>query len=173
MAETWIAYAPQLTFATGNAMVGLFNGSGSSYILRVYEVRLANPYARSPTGALTCLQIATSTAQSSGWPIIPVALDTNNTALDSNVSAAVSPEFTKDAVIRKFLWANDDPAAGGSGFKEWQNIRAMGTAWDGGYHDSAQQPITLRPGHGVIVEHLGSTNAGEVDISIMFTQAGS
>lgn len=173
MAETWIAYAPQITFATGNAMVGLFNGSGSSYVLRVYQIVLTNPYARNPTGSLTCLQIATTTAQSGGWPLTPIPMDTDNTALDSAVEAALSPDFTRDAIIRKFLWANDDPAAGGSSFKEWQNTRCMGMPWDGGYHDSAQQPITLRAGHGIVIEHLGNTNAGEVDVSIQFTQAGS
>jgi hypothetical protein len=145
------------TFGNAKHMASLFNGAGSGRVLRVYRIWILNNQTVAVTGVLTTFSLRRSSAQSGGTAVSPVKHDSTNTA---------------DADLRRFMWSNDEPAVSSATSDELENLVPLNCVWDS-TGDDRIQPITLRPGEGVTLQHTGSSTVGVCDIFFEFTDLAS
>lgn len=81
MATSYTLSALQVAFAANKCMVGIFNGTGSSQVVKVYRIIALNNQINPVIGALTNIEIRKLSACSGGSTIIPVANDSNSSNL--------------------------------------------------------------------------------------------
>jgi hypothetical protein len=174
MAQTYTVSIVGATFASGKSMLGLFNGSGSSRILRVKRIWVLNNQTSGVTGVLTTFELRKISSQSGGTSQTPVKHDTNSENIPAQVLSATGPTVsdTSDAVLRRFMWSNDEPAVSTLTNDETECIVPLSCVWDS-TGDSDIEPIVLREGQGISVKHSGSSAVGVCDIFIEFTMAST
>jgi hypothetical protein len=174
MAQTYTVGVVGATFGNGKSMLGLFNGSGSSRILRVKRIWVLNNQTSGVTGVLTTFELRRTSAQSGGTSQTPVKHDTTSEAIPAQVLSATGPTVTEtgDAAMRRWMWSNDEPAASTLTNDETECIVPLNCVWDS-TGDSDIEPITLREGQGISVKHSGSSTVGVCDIFIEFTMGST
>lgn len=172
MAETHTAAAIGATFASNKAMLGIFNGSGSGRVLRIYRVWVLNNQTAAVTGVLTTFSLRRTTAQSGGTTVTPVKHDTASATLAAQILAATGPTVTLSDIFRKFMWSNDEPAASTGSSDEFETLVPLNCIWDS-TGDTNIEPIVLREGQGIAVNHDGSSAVGLCDVFIEFTNAAT
>jgi hypothetical protein len=174
MAQTYTIGIVGATFGNGKSMLGLFNGSGSGRILRVKRIWVLNNQTTGVTGVLTTWELRRSSAQSGGTTYAPVKHDTASENMPAQVVAASGATVTEtaDNAMRRWMWSNDEPAAGSLTNDETECIVPLNCVWDS-TGDSDIEPITLREGQGISVKHSGSTTVGVCDLFLEFTMAAS
>lgn len=173
MAHTYTLPAPGVTYASGKSMLAIFNGAATEKIIRAFRIWVLNNGTSSVTGVLTTYQVRLSTSQSSGSAITPVLHDSTNDAIDGAVSVATGATVGDGAILRQFLFSNDEPAVAGATMDEWELLVPLNCVWDSGYGDANIQPITLRASEGVHVKHAGTSAVGSADLFMEITQAAS
>lgn len=175
MAQTYRAIAVGATFASNKSMLTLFNGSGSGRIIRVKRIWQLNNQTAGVTGVLTTLEVRRISASSGGTAITPVKMDTTNEAMPAQVACATGPtdSLTGDNALMRYMWSNDEPAAGALTNDEVEVLPALAIVFDAATGDADIQPIVLREGEGVCLRHTGSTTVGICDVVFEFTLASS
>lgn len=174
MAQTYTLAAIGATFGNNKSMLGVFNGSGSGRIVRVYRVWVLNNQTSAVTGVLTTWAIRRTSAQSGGTALTPVKHDTTSENFPAQVAVATGATvtLTSDAPFRTFMWSNDEPAVSSAVSDELECIVPLMCMWDS-TGDPNLEPIVLREGQGVSIHHTGSTTVGLVDIFVEVTLASS
>ncbi len=174
MAATFTAGAIGATFGNNKSMYGLFNGSGSGRILRVYRVWVLNNQTSGVTGVLTTWTLRKTSAQSGGTSITPTKHDSSSSTLPAQVLSATggTVTLTSDVALRAWMWSNDEPAASTGTSDEFECLVPLNCVWDS-TGDSNIEPIVLREGQGISVHHSGSTTVGVVDVFVEFTDAAT
>ena len=77
MAQTYTLTATEISFALNKCLLGVFNGSGSSRVVRVYRIWALNNGVTLVTGVLTALELRRITAGSGGTTITPAKLESS------------------------------------------------------------------------------------------------
>jgi len=174
MASTFTAAGLGITFGNAKHMLSLFNGSGSNRVLRVYRAWILNNQTAAVTGVLTTFAMRKTSAQSSGTAVTPTKHDSANSNLPAQVLCAAGATITNtaDAPFRQWMWSNDEPSASSATSDELECLVPLNCIWDS-TGDSNIEPITLRPGEGITLQHTGSTTVGLCDLFLEFTDSAS
>lgn len=175
MAATFTAGGIGVTFGNGKHMLSLFNGASSGRVLRVKRIWVLNNQTSGVTGVLTTWAVRRTSAQSAGTSVTPTKHDTNSSNLVAQVLCATGATVTNtgDVQLRTFVWSNDEPAASTGTSDEFECLVPLNCVWDSATGDTDIEPITLREGQGVTVQHSGSSAVGIVDVFIEFTDAAT
>lgn len=169
MASTYTAAALGVSFAANKSMIGIFNGSGSGVIIKVYRIWILNNQTVAVTGVLTNIEIRRITAGSGGNIITPTKHVSSNPSLPAQVIVASAMTVTNSDLLRRVVWSTDEPVANTTAtIDELETLPAICTVWDSGYTDTDIQPLVLREGEGVSVMNVGAT-VGVADFFIEFT----
>lgn len=174
MAATHTLAGVGVTFANGKHMLSLFNGAGSGRVLRVYRAWMLNNQTAAVTGVLTTMALRKTSAQSGGTAISPVKHDSASASLVAQVLAAAGATVTNtaDVQFRTWMWSNDEPSASTATNDEMECLIPLNCIFDA-TGDSNIEPITLRPGEGVTMQHSGTSAVGVADLFIEFTDAAT
>lgn len=170
MAQTYSSAAIGATFAANKSMLGIFNGTGSGQVLRVYRIWCLNNQTVAVTGVLTTFALRRTTAQSGGTAITPIKHDTLNVSMPAQVLVATGATATlsADLPFRTWVWSNDEPLASTASSDEWQCLIPLNTVFDA-TGDANIEPIVLRANEGITIQHTGSTAVGVVDLFVEYT----
>lgn len=173
MANTWRATAQAVTFANPKSMLDVFNNSASR-VLRIYRCYCFNNQWASVTGVIGYLSIVRNTAASSGTTVSPISHDTNNTALDANVTAGFNRTVTVANTFRRTLWHPDEVAVFTIDMDALLTLVPFAEVWNSGYGDGNVEPLLCRSGqaegYGI---YAATMTAGLADLEIEFTDAAS
>lgn len=172
MAQTYTISSFSTTFAANKCMVGIYNGSGSGRIVKVYRIVMLNNQITAVTGAITNLELRTITAGSGGTDIIPFKHDSNNESFPSQVAVQTNMTVTPTNVLSRIIWSTDEPAINSLTIDEFETLPAFSTIWDSGYGDTNTDPIVLREGYGLGLINIGATT-GMADIFFEVTLESS
>lgn len=174
MAQTYTVAAIGATFGNNKSMLGVFNGSGSGRVVRVYRVWVLNNQTAGVTGVLTTWTLRKSSAQSAGTAITPTKHDTTSETAPAQVLFATggTVTLTSEVEFRRWVWSNDEPAASSGTSDEFETLIPLNCVWDS-TGDSNIEPIVLREGQGISVHHSGSSAVGVADIFVEYTLASS
>ena len=173
MAETYTIAALGVSFAANKSMIGLFNGSGSGKIFRIYRIWVLNNQTAAVTGVLTNLEIRRLSAGSGGNAITPTKHDSTNASFPAQAIVASAMTVTPTDLLRRTVWSTDEPTANTvASIDELQCIPVLTTIWDTGYADTTVEPIVIREGEGISVQNIGAT-VGIADFFFEVTMASS
>lgn len=174
MAATFTVTFTGVTFGNNKSMAGLFNGAGSGRVLRVYRVWLLNNQTSAVTGVLTTFALRRTTAQSAGTSVTPVKHDTTSSNLPAQVLAAHGATVTLSDTFRTWVWSNDEPSASAGTSDEMECLVPLNTVWESDPNSTSNvEPIVLREGQGISIQHSGSSTVGVCDLFVEFTDAAS
>lgn len=174
MANTHSIAAIGATFGNAKHMLSVFNGAGSGRVLRVFRVWVLNNQTASVSGVLTTFSLRRTTAQSGGTAITPTKHDSSNPSLPAQVLVATGATATNAASndLRRFMWSNDEPAAGSATNDEFECLVPMNCVFDC-TGDDRIDPVVLREDEGLTLQHTGTTAVGVCDIFIELTDAAT
>jgi hypothetical protein len=175
MAQTYTLGGIAVAFGNAKHMLSIFNGASSGRVIRVKRIWVLNNQTTGVTGVLTTWAIRRTSAQSAGTTNTPTKHDTASEAMPAQVLTATGATVTNtgDVQLRTFVWSNDEPAASTGTSDEFECLVPLNCVWDSATGDTDVEPITLREGQGVTVQHTGSSVVGVCDIFIEFTLAAS
>jgi hypothetical protein len=170
VAATYTIPAVGITFALNKTLLGIFNGSGSGKVIRVYRVWALNNGVTAVTGVLTNMELRGISAGSGGVAITPMKHDSQSEALPAQVVVSTNMTVTATSLYRRLVWSNDEAAANAAAtLDELETIPALTCLWDVGYDDVNIEPITLREGYGLALINTGNTAVGSVDVFMEIT----
>lgn len=174
MAQTYTAAGIGVAFGNNKSMLGIFNGSGSGRVVRVYRVWVLNNQTAAVTGVLTTWTLRKTSAQSAGTAITPTKHDTASETAPAQVLFASGATITATAEVpfRAWVWSNDEPAASTGSSDEFETLIPKNCVWDS-TGDANIEPIVLREGQGITVQHSGSSAVGIADIFVEYTLAST
>lgn len=169
MAATYNLAALDVAFAANKCMAGVFNGSGSGVVIRVYRIWMLNNQLTTVTGVLTNVELRKITAATGGTDIAPTLNDTNSAALPAQIKAGTNMTVTLGGILKRVIWSTDEPAGNASvTLDEMECIVPLGCVWEMGYGDPYSTPLVLREGDGICLYNTGGS-VGQCDIFIEFT----
>jgi hypothetical protein len=163
MAATYM-FRANISNAINKTFFTLFNGSGSSRIIRVYRIYFVSISTAALTGGMGSVMTLDRFTGTPGGGSAVTLIKHNTTsanvpaqitALNGNV--AITGSLTTAGTLKTFVRSNDEPSAATLSNDELQQIYPLSIIWDGGYGDSNVEPITLRETEGL---RLVSANAG-------------
>lgn len=126
MAATYTIAATGVSFAANKSMVGIFNGSGSGQIFRVYRIWALNNQITAVTGVMTNIEIRRISAGSGGNAITPLKHDSTNSSFPAQVIVASAMTVTDTDLFRRIVWSTDEPVANATAtLDELQTIPAL------------------------------------------------
>lgn len=175
MANTWRATSQAVAYASGKSMLDVFNAAASSRYIRVYRAYHFNSGTTAVTGVLTEMRCNRISAASGGTAVTPVAHSTAYSALSASTTAGTNRTHTVSALLRSYLWSNDEPAVSGATMDEMELFVPFAEIWNAGYGDTAVEPITLPAGtdQGFQIRQQGTSAVGSASLEIEFTDAAA
>jgi hypothetical protein len=173
VADTWVATAQAVAYASGKSMLDVLNGAGSGRVVRCYRFMHFNNGVAAVVGVLTEMRVNRTSAASAGTTVTPVAHDTNNTALAAQITAGTGRTVTVSVLLRKYLFVNEEPVVAGSAMPNFLILVPNCLIFDAGYADTNVQPLTAREGQGYEMRQQGTSAVGSSDHEITFTNAAT
>lgn len=177
MAETWTASVQGINPAQNKYMLGMFNGSGSGRIFRVYKVLILNMQTTGVTGVDTTWEFRQCTALTigTGSAVTPVAHDTTNAALPAQLLIGTAIQTVTDSsIIRVWHLSSDEGAIKVGNQDELEMIPTYGMWWEAGAYDTTNiQPLTLREGQGLVLKFTTNSTVGTFDVAFEFTNSAT
>jgi hypothetical protein len=174
MAATYTVGAIGVGFALNKALLGIYNGSGSGQIIRVYRVWALNNGVTAVTGVLTNLELRRITSGSGGSALTPMKHDSTNATFPAQIVVATNPTVSATDLFRRVIWSNDEASANvAASIDEMETLVPLNCIWDVGYNDLNVEPITLREGYGIALINTGNTSVGSIDVFMEVTMASS
>lgn len=171
MAQTYTLTATEVAFALNKCLLGVFNGSGSGRVVRVYRIWSLNNGRSLVTGVLTSLELRRITAGSGGTPVTPAKHDTGSETFPAQIVVSTNMIYTASDVFRRSIWSNDEAIGTTTvvSIDEMEVFVPLNLLWDVGYADSTVEPIVCREGYGVALINTGNTAVGVVDVFMEVT----
>jgi hypothetical protein len=174
MAATYRLKASNNIFGLNKSMISLWNGAGSTDILKVNRITLLNNQIGIPvgTGVLVALELRLITVHTVGTKLFPQKLRLASPDLDANVVASMGATVTESAqVLRRVLWSGDEPQQPEVNLDTLSLFSNFTTIWDTGYNSTQLEPITLNASQGIHIKCVTSTTATHMgDIIMEFTK---
>lgn len=169
MAASFNINALDVAFAANKCMAGIFNGTGSGKVLRVYRIWMLNNQLNAVTGVLTNLELRKITAASGGTTIVPTKNDSNTTDLPAQIVIGTNMTITLGGILKRVIWSTDEPVGNVTAtLDELETIPAFGCIWEMGFGDPYSTPLILREGDGIALYNTGGS-VGQCDVFIEFT----
>jgi hypothetical protein len=173
MAATWVARQAAVTHASGKSMIDVMNATGSSRIIRAYQLFMFNSNITAVTGVLTAFAIRRTSAASSGSTITPVAFDTASSALVAETTAGYGRTITPVATFRSFIFSNEEPTTTGAGANNLELLVPFAEWGRYGMDNTDLEPIVCRAGYGVDLQQSGTSAVASADVEIIFTDSAT
>jgi hypothetical protein len=154
MANVYTVSSQGIPFAASKCMLGIFNGTGSGKVIRVYRIVMTNAQTTAVTGVNTLMYIQRLTTGSGGLPVLIMKHDSSSPTLPPQVYSAFNMDFTATNYFRRFYWSSDEPVASDAqNIDEFQTVPSIATIWDssGSYLVTTVEPIVCREGYGLAV----------------------
>lgn len=165
--------APGVRMVVGKCMLGVFNGTGSGKIIRVYRVFLLNNQTVAVTGLNNIFSLQRFSTGSGGNPVSPVKHDSLLApSLPAQIVMSSNMSYTTDVTIRRVVWSSDEPIASDAAtVDEIQTLPSLMNIWDCSYSyiNESLEPLVLREGYGVgiVLDSSSSTPAvGALDVGM-------
>lgn len=169
MVATYNVPALDIAFAANKCMAGVYNGSGSGKVIKVYRIWMLNNQQVAVTGVLTNVELRKITAASGGTDIVPSRNDSSSAALPAQVKVGTNMTVTLGGVLKRIIWSTDEPGSNAvTTLDELECIVPLGCVWEMGYGDPYATPLTLREGDGIALYNTGGS-VGQCDIFIEMT----
>jgi hypothetical protein len=169
MANTFLCHdETDLNVAAEAVIAGVMNDSGGTNVLRVRRFGVINMDDGSGSGGLVRLVLRMYTATVTWTPGTGADEHTMDTAYSAPARLVSgfggTPSTTGDIYdVRACLW-DSTPATYNLGTAaEWETFIPFGVIFDGGYHDTACQPLVLRQDQACFL-----FNQAQVDNSIQW-----
>jgi hypothetical protein len=170
MADTYLAVRQQIPFATGRAMLSLFNGSGSGKIAKVYRIWIRNVQQTALTGVSALLSVSKIVSATGGNSAQINRMSTASPLAPAQIVAAEIMTVGLGDAIRRFPWSIDEPGTVSGTIDEVELNRPYVNVLDFNNNDTNIQPITLREGEGITVQCLSTISVTAFcSISFEFT----
>lgn len=175
MAQTYTLTATEVAFALNKCLLGVFNGSGSGRVVRVYRIWTLNNGIALVTGVLTNLELRRITAGSGGTTVTPAKHDTGSEAFPGQIVVSTNMIYTASDLFRRAIWSNDEAIGTTTvvSIDEMEVFVPLNLMWDVGYADATVEPIVCREGYGAALINTGNTAVGVVDVFMEVTLANS
>jgi ribosomal protein L24 len=151
-------------------MIGIFNGTGSGKVVKVYRVTALNNQTVAVAGVNVIFKLVKISTGSGGLYLTPVKHDSTSPVVPSQVVCATNMSYTTSGLLRNLYWSNDEPLqTTATTNDEFELIPKFQTLWESSYKDTSVQPIILREGQGVALTNSTATAVGIADFFIEFT----
>lgn len=170
MAATYRVQANNIIYGNGKSLLALWNGAGSTDILKVNRIYFLNNQVgvAAGTGILVTLHLTMITAYTGSARVFPTKLKTASSNLNSNVVASTGATVTEASqVLRRVVWSGDEPSTSELTTDTLQLIPNLNIIWDSGYVDTNTEPLTLNASQGVHVKCNTNTTATHMGTIIM------
>ena len=160
---TYTGGVQSVQFGATKYMAGIFNAH-ATLLLKCWRVWTINSGVAAITGLLCTMQLKRSTARTAGTAGAWVKHDSNNGAVDANITVNYNDTgVTATDILRSWIWSSDEPSASTGTSDEWECLPALCCIWDAGYGDTNVQPLTFRQNQGLEVYNTSATAAGYLD----------
>jgi hypothetical protein len=156
--------------AASKVFLALFNGASSGKTIRIHRCIAWNAQIAAVSGAEITIRYVRTTATSGGTAVTPIAMDTTNAAIPSQIVVQTTPTTsTEDTPAEYFLKriTTDETAgigvAGGSPHFLVEQFNPLNPMLN------SQQRVTLPEGKGVAVKQSSdSVTVGAISVIIIF-----
>lgn len=171
MSNTYTISAPgTLLYPINRCVLGIYNGTGSGKVVRVYKIWALNNQTVAVTGVRLQFDIRKLTTGSGGTPLAPVKHDSSSPSFPAQVVAAQNMSYTLSDLIRRIPWSNDEPVSfTANTIDELEVVPSLNVWWESSYTDSNVQPLVLREGQGLGIIQTTSTTVGVADFFMEIT----
>ncbi len=166
MANVYTVISVAASILLNKCLVGVFNGTGSGRVVRVYRVlALNNQTVAITTGVLHTFALRKLSTGSGGIALTPLALDTQSPSLPAQIVCASNLNYTLDAtnsLYRRITRSDDEPlSTATASMDEHQTVPSLNTVWDTNPQQTTVEPIVLREGQGVgLINTVAPNSAG-------------
>lgn len=150
-------------------IIAVYNGTGSGKIVKVYRIWLYNNQTQAIAGVLSKFQIRRISAIGGGIPCQVVKYNSQSDLLPSQIVVTTGPSAALGDIFRQITWSTDEPTITSGGIDEAETNSLYTLVWNCGLFNTTLQPITLRYGEGITINHIGATNVGVIDAIIEFS----
>jgi len=171
MADTFTLYGASIACGATKSLLALFNGVGSGVVLKIKRVQVLNAQLTAVTGTTGQIELRGISADSAGTAVVPTKHVPTQASLPAQVvmnTGGTVVNQTNSLLFRQG-WSNDEPAAGGAGMDEWENIPSWTTIFEA-VGDALIQGYTLREGFGLSVTTATTPAVGTIDVRIEFVK---
>jgi hypothetical protein len=146
MAQTFIAYYPNIAFAATKNMAAIINQHATE-VLKVREVVLSNAQTTGVTGVICQMELRWYTAGTLTGPtaVTPVKLDSTNTNPTTAVYGHAGTIGGTPSTLWAWLWSSDEAAVSLATSDELECFTPLNKVYEWIPHSDIQ-PITLRGG---------------------------
>lgn len=151
------------------AMIGIYNGTGSGLVVRVYRIFMLNNQTVAVTGAVTTFSLYRISTGSGGTFLPYVKHDSASSSLPSQIIISSSMSYTTSDLLRKYVYSSDEPiASDANGIDELQTIPSLNVLWDSTKAVDCE-PIVCREGYGIALINTLAAPVGIADVFVEFT----
>lgn len=165
-----IAAPGTLLYPINRCVLGVFNGTGSGRVIRVYKVWALNNQTVAITGTILQFELRKLTTGSGGTPLVPLKHDSTSPGFPAQIIAAQNLSYTLGDLVRRIPWSSDEPVAfTANTTDELETVPSLNVWWESSYTDTNVQPLVLRPGEGLGIIQTTSTTVGVADFFIELT----
>lgn len=171
MAQTYSLIATDVTFTAQKCMLGVFNGSGSGRVLRIYRVTALNNQITAVAGQVTNLELRRLTAGSSGTTVTPFKHDTNNESFPGQIVVSHNMTTTSTTTLHRVFWSTNEPVADLISIDAFETIPELCDMWNA-VSDPNTEPLVCPEGYGIGLFNTGATS-GTCDIHFEVTLANT
>lgn len=165
-AESWLLCAESIAFANNKQHVSIYNGAGSGVIVRIRKLFAINMIENAISGGIIRLNVRQATGFSGGTDLTPIAQDTNNLSIPSEVLFKTNATVTEGSLLFPLIMSNDELLLTQNSMA--QNLLA-GINWiPEGFE---VQELTLREGEGFTIRQITNNATGIFTWLILFSVA--
>lgn len=164
-AETWVAYADAVAFASAKHHISIHNATGSGVIAKLRKLFAINLQTATVTGVVGRFDWKDFTAaHTGGTAITPRAMDSTNAALPAGLT--VKTNATVTPVNTRFPWIT-------SSEEETAVVALSKAIWQQSINILMESPEsqeeTLREGEGRTMQQVGTSTVGSFGWILVFT----
>lgn len=172
MAATYTLKGYNLGLNTSKSMISIWNGAGSTDILKINRIWLMNHQVgvAAVTGALVELHLKLITTHTTGTLLFPLKRISTSPNLHSAVVCSTGATVGESSLFRRIIWSGDEPTSSEYNMDTFGVIPNMNLVWDAGYVGSGIEPITLNASQGITLRCQSTVTVGVMDIMIEFTK---
>jgi len=167
MAATYRVIGREILLGANKSLLALFNGVGSSNVLKVNRIWLLNNQLAAITGILVTLELRLITAHTIGTLVTPAKSKLASPNLDANVVSSMGATVTETSLFRRIVWSADEPAQTENTMDTLELMPSINIIWDSGYSGSSVESLILNAGQGVHIKCVTSTVASNLGNIIM------
>jgi len=163
-ADTFYAYADNVSFANNKHHIGIFNASSSGKVISLRKLFAINLHTATATGIVQRFNINKITSMSGGTSITPVKSNTLNDNLPAQITVAAGPTVGGASIM--FPWmslSEENPTTNAVSQAVYQ--QATNILMEGG----PIQEFTLREGEGMSVAQAINSTVGTFGWILVFT----